>query len=93
MEPFTIRPATGMLFAFALAGSILFDSSMWQDWLWNKYFQEKKDVDANPLGYDEMKQLDADDYDLTEPLNRQKALKKEWIDLKDYWKNRTAELA
>lgn len=93
MEPFTIRPATAMLFAFALASSILLDSSMWQDWLWLKYFQAKKDVDAYPLSYDEMKQLDADDYDLTEPLNRKKALRKEWIDLKDYWKNRTAKLA
>jgi hypothetical protein len=93
MEPFSIRPATVMLFVFALASSILLDSSMWQGWLFHKYFEEKKDVDACPMGYNEMKQLDADDYDLTEPLNRKKALKKEWIDLKDYWKNKNAKLA
>jgi hypothetical protein len=93
MEPFSIRPATVMLFVFALASSILLDSSMWQGWLFHKYFEEKKDVDACPLGYNEMKQLDADDYDLTEPLNRKNALKKEWIDLKDYWKIKNAKLA
>lgn len=91
--PFTIRPVTLGLFIFALASSVLLDSSMYQDWIWHKFFEKKKNVDSFPLGYDEMKQLDADDYDLTEPLNRKKALKKEWIDLKEYWKHRTAKLA
>lgn len=69
------KPVTLVQVVFAGVNAFVIDSAIYQNWIYETFFHECKK--KNHKSYTEMKQEDADDYDIMCPITRTHALKME----------------